>query len=67
MSAFRLAGLGAKGVMRRPGSIGLTLRVATLAAASLVLAALVAACGGGSGPGPSGPAFTGTTGTVKVA
>jgi len=67
MSAFRLAGLGAKGVMRRPGSIGLTLRVATLAAASLVLAALVAACGGGSGPGPSGPAFTGSTGTVKVA
>ena len=65
--AYSLAGLEAKGAMRRPGCIGLILWAAKLATASFVAAVLVAACGGGSGPGPNGAAFTGLAGTVKVA
>jgi ABC-type branched-subunit amino acid transport system substrate-binding protein len=53
--------------MRRPHSIGLTLRTAKLVLASFAVAVLLAACGGGSGPGPVTSGVTGSTGAVKVA
>lgn len=53
--------------MRLSRGIGLILRTAKLAVTCIVVTTLVAACGGGSGPGPGSAAFTGSTGTVKVA